>query len=83
MACTYSENTNKVVIEHPGTNFSVGIGTTCSGFMGVRVVDVSADGVYPTLDGVNVAGTTSVYIKSNMRTPNRDPVSLGYSNILA
>jgi len=33
-------------------------------------------------DGVNLAGTTSFFIKSNLRTRNRDPRSLGYSNIL-
>jgi hypothetical protein len=83
MVCTYSENTNKISIEHPGTNFSVGIATTCSELLGVRVGDVSADGVYQAPDGVNLAGTSSFYIKSNMRTLNRDPVSLGYSNIIA
>ena len=83
MVCTYSENTNKITIERPGTNFSVGIGTTCSDLLGVRVGDVSANGVYQAPDGVNLAGTSSFYIKSNMRTLNRDPVSLGYSNIIA
>jgi hypothetical protein len=83
MVCSYSENTNKITIEHPGTNFSVGIGTTCSGLLGVRGGDVSADGVYMAPDGVNLAGTSSFYIKSNMRTLNRDPISRGYSNIIA
>jgi hypothetical protein len=39
--------------------------------------------VYRALDGVNLAGTSSFYIKSNMRTLNRNPVSLGYSNNIA
>ncbi len=51
--------------------------------MGVRVGDVSADGVYRAPDDVNLAGTSSFYIKSNMRTINGDPFSLGYSNIIA
>jgi len=83
MVCTYSKNTNKFTIEHPMTNFSFGIGTTCSEILGVRVGDVSAEGVSRALDGVNLTGTSSFYIKSNMRTLNRDPVSLGYSNIIA
>ena len=83
MVCSYSENTSKISIEHPGTKFNVGIGTTCSDLLGVRVCDVSADGVYRAPDGVNLAGTSSFYIKSNMRTLNWDPVSLGYSNIIA
>ena len=82
MVCSYSENTNKVAIEHPGNNCSVGIGTTFSGLLGVRVGDVSADRVYRALDGVNMTGTSSFYIKSNMQTLNRDPVSLGYPNII-
>jgi hypothetical protein len=90
MVCSYSENTNKITISRvtsegggTPTDFSVGIGTTCSGLMGVRGGDVSEDGVYRAPDGVNLAGTSSFYIKSNMRTLNRDPVSLGYSNIIA
>ena len=83
MVCNYSENTNKITIDHPGTNFSVGMGTTCSELLGARIVDVSADGVYRAPDGVNLAKTSSFYIKSNMRTLNRDPVGLGYSNIIA
>ena len=59
MASSYSENTKKITIEHPGTNFSVGVGTTCSELLGVRVGDVSADGMYRAHDGVNLAGTGS------------------------
>ena len=51
-------------------------------FHGVRVGDVSADGVYRAPNGVILAGTSSFYIKSSTRTLNRDPVSLGYSNII-
>ena len=39
--------------------------------------------MHRALDGVNLAGTSLFYIKSNMRTLNQDPVSLGYSNIIA
>ena len=49
----------------------------------MRVGGVSADGVYESPDGVNLVETSNFYIKSNMRTLNRDPVSLGYSNIIA
>jgi len=82
MVCSYSESTIKITIEHPGTNFIVQIWIACSNLLGVRVGDVSADRVYRALDGVNLAGISSFYIKSNMRTLNRDPVSLGYSNII-
>ena len=82
LVCSYSENTNKITLSQD-TAFSVGAGTTCSELLGVRVGDVSVDGVYEAPDGINLAGTSSFYIKSNMRTLNRDPVSLGYSNIIA
>ena len=82
MLCSYSENTNKITITGDAP-FSVGTGTTCAGLLGVRVGDVSVDGVYEAPDGVNLVGTSSFYIKSNIRTLNRDPVSLGYSNIIA
>jgi hypothetical protein len=49
----------------------------------VRAGDQSASGLYQAPDGVDLAGTASFYVKSNMRTLNRDPVSLGYSNIIA
>ena len=82
MVCVFSENTIKIIIEHPGHSLIVGIGTTCSKLMGVRVGDVIADGMYRAFNGVNLAGTSSFYIKSNLRTQNRDSVSLGYNKII-
>ncbi len=82
MVCSFSENTNKIPISGDAP-FSVGTGTMFAGLLGVRVGDVSIDGVYEAPDGVNLVGTSSFYIKSNMRTLNRDPVSLGFSNIIA
>jgi len=82
MVYTYSDDTKKITIDHPGNNFNVGIGTTCSELLGVRVGDVSADGAYRAPDGVNLARTSSFYIKSDMRTLNLDPISMGYSNIM-
>ena len=82
LVCSYSENTNKITLSQ-SSPFSVGTGTTCTGLLGVRVGDVFVNGVYETPDGINLAGTSSFYIKSNMRTLNRDPVSLGYNNIIA
>ena len=49
----------------------------------MRVGDVSANGVNRAPDGVNLAGTSSFYIKSDMRRLNRDPVTLRHSNIIA
>lgn len=81
---SYSENTNKIKFEHPNTtSVAIGTRTTCSSLLGVRIGDVTVGGVYEAPDGINLAGTSSFYIRSNMRTLNRDPVSLGYSNIIA
>ncbi len=43
--CSYSENTNKITISGDAP-FSVGTGTTCAWLLGVRVGDMSVDGVY-------------------------------------
>jgi hypothetical protein len=41
------------------------------------------NGIYEGPNGVNLAGTSHFYIRSNLRTQNRDPVSLGFSHIMA
>ncbi len=82
MVCFYSKDIDKITISG-GNDFSVGTGTTCAWLLGVRVGEVSVDGVYEAPDDVNLVGTSSFYIKSSMRTLNRDPVSLGFSNIIA
>ena len=81
----YSENTNTLRFssETLGAALVIGPATTCGGLLGVRAGDTSVMGSYNAPGGVNLAGTTSFYIRSNLRTRNRDPRFLGYSSIIA
>ena len=81
---SYSEQTNTVTISTQaiGNDFEIGSDTTCGELIGVRVADRSVLGTYKAHNGVNLSGTNSLYIRSNLRTRNRDPRSLGYSNII-
>jgi hypothetical protein len=81
----YSENTNTLhfTSQTLGAALSIGPATTCGDFIGVRVGDESVLGSYTAPNGVNLAGTTSYYLCSNLRTRNRDPRTLGYSSIIA
>ncbi len=81
----YSENTNTLQFSTETISAALEIGplTTCSELFGVRAGDTSVLGSYYAPGGVNLAGTTSFYIRSNLRTRNRDPRSLGYSSIIA
>ena len=84
-AASYSENTNKLTLatEELDTNLEIGIGTTCGNLLGFVVGEFSVNGIYEGPNGVNLAGTSHFYIRSNLRTQNRDPVSLGFSHIMA
>jgi hypothetical protein len=81
----YSENTNTLhfTSQTLGAALSIGPLTTCGDLIGVRVGDTSVLGSYTAPNGVNLAGTTSFYLRSNLRTRNRDPRTLGYSSIIA
>ncbi len=81
----YSENTITMKFSTETTSAAIEIGplTTCSEFIGVRAGGISVRGTYYAPGGVNLAGTTSFYIRSNLRTRNQDPRSLGYSSIIA
>jgi hypothetical protein len=81
----YSESTNTLHFSTATISAALEIGplTTCSELIGVRAGDTSVLGSYYAPGGVNLAGTTSFYIRSNLRTRNRDPRSLGYSSIIA
>ena len=81
----YSENTNTLNFTTPNINDSISIGplTTSTELIGVRVGDTSVLGSYTAPDGVNLAGTTCFYIRSNLRTKHRDPRTLGFSSIIA
>jgi len=84
-AASYSENMNKITLatKELNKNLEIGQGTTCGNLLGFVVGEASVNGVYEGPNGVNLAGTSHFYIQSNLRTQNRDPVSLGYSHIMA
>jgi hypothetical protein len=81
----YSENTNtlKFSTETICAALEIGPLTTCSELIGVRAGDTNVLGSYYAPGGVNLAGTTNFYIRSNLRTRNRYPRSQGYSSIIA
>jgi hypothetical protein len=81
----YSENTNTLYFSTEIISAALVIGplTTCSELIGVRAGDTSVVGSCYASGGVDLAGTASFYIRSNLRTRNRDPRSLGYSSIIA
>jgi hypothetical protein len=81
----YSENTNTLhfTSQTIGAALTIGPLTTCGDLIGVRPGDTSVLGSYTAPNGVNLAGTTSFYLRSNLRTRNRDPRTLGYSSIIA
>ena len=61
----------------------IGLFTTCAELIGVHIGDTSVLGSYTAPDSVNLAGTTCFYIRSNLRTRNIDPRTLGFSSIIA
>ncbi len=82
----YYDNTNTLHFSTENIDDSISIGplTTCTELIGVRIGDTSVvGGSYYAPSGVNLAGTTCFYIRSNLRTTNRDPRTLGFSSILA
>ena len=78
----YDLNKNIVALTSD-SDFVIGPNTTCQTLLGVRVGGSSVGGVYNGPDGVNLAGTSHFFVRSNLRTRNRDPVSLGFSSVLA
>lgn len=82
---SYSENTNKITFasDAPNARLEIGPKTTCGALLGIIVGESSIEGSYEAPNGVNLAGTPHFFVRSNLRTRNRDPVSLGYSNIIA
>jgi hypothetical protein len=76
-------NTLHFASQTTGAALTIGPATTCSGLIGVCVGDESVFGSYSAPNGVNLAGTTFFYLRSILRTRNRDPRTLGYSSIIA
>jgi len=82
---SYRENTNKLKLSttQPITNLEIGVGTTCNELLGIVVGESSDNGVYEARNGINLAGTSHFYIRSNLRTQNRDSFRLGFSRLMA
>ena len=80
----YSENTNTLHFTTTNINDSISIWplTTCAELIGVRLGDTSVLGTYTAPNGVDLAGTTCFYIRSNLRMRNRDRRTLGFSWII-
>jgi hypothetical protein len=81
----YFDNTNTLHFSTVNLSTALVIGplTTYGDLIGVRARDTSVLGSCYAPGGVNLAGTTSFYIRSNLRTRNRDPRTLGYFSIIA
>jgi hypothetical protein len=81
----YSESTNTLQLKTESTSAALVTRplTTCADLIGVRAGDMSVFGSHSAPGGVNLVGTTSFYIRSNLRTRNRDPRKIGYSSIIA
>ncbi len=82
---SYSDNRNTVSFQSVASEAEIVIapGTSCQKLFGFRVGDTSVSGVLECALGVNLQGTQSFFIRSNMRTRNRDPVLRGFGNLLA
>ena len=80
-----SENTNTLHFSTATLSVALVIGplTTCGDLIGVRAGDTSVLGSYYAPGGVNLAGTISFYIRSNLRTRNKDPRTPDYWFIIA
>jgi hypothetical protein len=57
--------------------------TNCAKLLGVRPFDASVHGVLAGGRGVDLSGTSSIFIPSNLSTRNRDPETSVQSNVLA
>ena len=82
-AVEYLESINRVVFrsDDPAATITVGADTTCGDLLGLVVGQTGAE--LTGAANVNLAGTRSIFIRSNLSTKNRDPVTRAGSNILA
>ena len=86
---TYSDNTNNLRFEGGVQMLRIGDSTTCGELLGfakgqtasptpgAATFELAAEGY------VDLSGTSCFYLSSSIRTRNRDPVTRGYSYILA
>jgi hypothetical protein len=85
----YDTSVNRLVfiteenIEGLAPPLVIGNLTMCQKLLGLRENDAAVDGVLEGSNGVDLAGTSSIFIRSNLSTHNRDPVTRSQSNILA
>lgn len=80
----YDTPTNKLVFETAGdAELEVDPGTTSDRLLGVSAGDVSSGGVLEAPRGVDLTRTSSIFIRSNLHTKNRDPVTRRTGDILA
>lgn len=82
---SYDEAINRLIFTSDilGATLAIGSMTTCSKLLGVVVEQSDEDGVLIGSKGVDLAGTSSIFIRSNLSTRNRDPVTRAQSNVLA
>eukprot|EP00873_Tetraselmis_striata_P036791 jgi/Tetstr1/457055/TSEL_043718.t1 len=80
----YDEAINRIVFSSSvlGESLAIGEMSTCGRLLGVKAGDAAVDGVLIPPRGVDLAGTSSIFIRSNLSTRNRDPVSKATSDIL-
>jgi hypothetical protein len=82
---SYDDAINLLVIasSDPDATLAVGDLTTCDKLLGLCPSDASVDGVLVGGRSVDLSGTSSIFIRSNLSTRNRDPVTRAQSNVLA
>jgi hypothetical protein len=85
----YDTSVNRLVfiteenIQGVAPTLVIGELSMCQKLLGLQTNDTAVDGVLEATNGVDLAGTSSIFIRSNLSTHNRDPVSRIQSNILA
>ncbi len=78
----YVEATNNLVFVSTTSELAIGPQTTCQTLLGLKPGMSTSDGVLFS-GGVDLRGTSSYYIDSNLRTRNRNPVDRGFGTLLA
>ena len=81
-AVAYEEATNNLVFTSATSELEIGPETTCQILLGLRPGMSTSDGALFS-DGIDLRGTSSYYIDSNLRTRNRNPVDRGFGTLLA
>lgn len=81
--CSYDVATNRLTFATDITaEINIEPGTTCNELLGISVGDQSVAGVLAARRGVDLTRTSSIFIRSNLHTDNRDPVTRRASDIL-